>query len=140
MNTYDKNFVKKDEEKKTFGGMIKNNFDISAPKGLNRATAVGTFNGWLYGITNLVSNNVSEQTLKLYAKTAKNQSKITNFKTLPVNLIKQKSLDIITDGSVEQLVNHPAQELLRTVNNYTDNFNLIYVISCHLIINKASQI
>jgi len=116
------------EEKNFGGGMMTSTLDITKPKTLNRQQSTQEFTGWVYGITNMVGNNVAEQPLKLYATTAEGQNKISNFKTKTLTPYEMKQIRVSGDGDeVEQIYNHPAQDLLNVVNGYTDGFNLMYL-------------
>jgi HK97 family phage portal protein len=123
-------FSRKQPETKSSTGMLASTLDITKPKQVSRNASTGEFEGWVYGITNLVSNAVASQPLKLYATSTGNQKSITNFRTKMISPWERKELSISADGDrVEQVYGHPAQELLKVVNNYTDGFNLMYLTS-----------
>jgi len=122
-------------ENKSFGGyggvggvLINSNFDGGNFSRLSKSNAVDKNTGWLYGITSLIASNVAYNTLCLYAKTDEQQGKIANYKTIKPSMINKIKLNksISNSGDIEQLVNHPAEVLLHTVNNYMDGFNLMY--------------
>jgi len=120
-------FKKKLEHKGFNSGLIVNSLDITNPDRLSRKTSIESNNGWVYGVTNLVANNIAFQKLKLYVKTNKNQAGVKNFETKVLNILEKKSLNLISDATVEQIIDYPAQTLIRNCNNYTDGFNLIYM-------------
>lgn len=117
------------EQKSICGGIIQSTFDSSGFKGISTAQAVQENKGWIFGVTNLIGNNIAQVPLNLYAKTNQGQGQIKNFVTKSIEphkrLTFQKKLSINAD--IQQLIDHPASKLLKTVNNYVDGFNLLYL-------------
>jgi HK97 family phage portal protein len=120
--------VNVEPEQKSFGGLLTSSLDVTKPRQISRNGAVGEYTGWVYGITNLVANNVASQQVHLYATTPEGQKGVTNFRTKSLNVFEKKELTISIEGAdIEEIYGHPASQLLKLVNGYTDGFNLMYL-------------
>lgn len=119
-------FFDRFRSQKSYGGLVANNLDISRPEIYSREAAQAEFRGWLFGIVNLVANNVAQAPLRLYVKTKDSGKKVLNYRTKSVCLAHKRVGLQSRDSMIEEIFGHPAQQLLRKVNNYTDGFALLY--------------
>jgi len=101
---------------------------------ISKSERLELYKGWVYGTVNLIGNNFAEVPLRLYTPNSNSNSKIVNFSTNPVNPIQKRFLNtkaISTQlggsANLEVIYNHPAQELLQSVNSYMDYFGLMYL-------------
>lgn len=117
------------EEKSICSGIIQSTFDGASFSGVSRENSVSKNTGWLAGITSIIANNVAQVPLSLYVKTESDQGKLVNYKTIQPSIKnKQRITKSISDGvEIEMLIDHPAAKLLKSVNNYTDGYNLFYL-------------
>ena len=123
-------------EQKNFGSTsILNTYQNRGTKStISKSERESTYRGWIYGLINLISNNVSETPMRVFTTTDDANSKIANFKSIPVDFCKRKQLEskaiassIRGSAQIEELPTHPSIQLLKTVNSYQDGFGLVYL-------------
>jgi HK97 family phage portal protein len=101
---------------------------------INKSERLNVYRGWIYGTVNLISNNVAQTPLRLFTPSDDTENKVINFRTKTLNPFEIKGLQSKTISNsirgaqqVEELPQHPAVQLLSTVNSYLDGFGLFHL-------------